>query len=459
VPLDCSEDPANLRRRVRRVVWTSWVLILGAAAILYAQKAAEDRSAFLRWRHQVLELLHDGNIAVYEAMMFPNPPIMPISLYPLMLLPPLVGALAWFAIKCGLATIAAVLCFRMARDPDRRLPGWAEGLILFLSLRPILSDLHHGNINLMILFLVVVTLYAWRQGRDIVAGLTLALAISYKVTPALFIPYFFYKGSWRTVLWTFLGMGIFLLIVPSVVLGLTFNAECLAMWWHRILSPYLIAGQATDQEMNQSMVGVLTRLLTEGPVASGRYDRHVAVHLIAGDPRIVNWVIKAISVVLVGLLALFCRTQTQRRDDPRMLGEFALVVLTMLFVSERSWKHHYVTVLLPFTYLVYRLTLPTLARAARWTIAAALGLSALMMASTSSEVGGLLLEEGHKLAQGYGLFFWAGVVLYATTAWRVVVEGRIGAEVDRPANAPIAGHEAALRQPHITAGAPRSVPS
>ena len=31
------------------------------------------------------------------------------------------------------------------------------------------------------------------------AGLILALSISYKVTPALFIPYFVYKRSWRTV--------------------------------------------------------------------------------------------------------------------------------------------------------------------------------------------------------------------------------------------------------------------
>ena len=55
---------------------------------------------------------------------------------------------------------------------------------------------------------------------------------------------------------------------------------------------------------------------------------------------------------LLGLLAFLCRTKTTDRRDPRLLGEFALVVLTMLFVSERSWKHHYVTVLLPYTYLV-----------------------------------------------------------------------------------------------------------
>ena len=62
--------------------------------------------------------------------------------------------------------------------------------------------------------------------------------------------------------------------------------------------------------------------------------------------------IKGVVIAFVALLALLCRTRTTDRRDPRLLGEFALVVLTMLFVSERSWKHHYVTVLLPITYLV-----------------------------------------------------------------------------------------------------------
>ncbi len=34
--------------------------------------------------------------------------------------------------------------------------------------------------------------------------------------------------------------------------------------------------------------------------------------------------------------------------------------------------------------------------------------------------GGWFAEgQGHEIAQGYGLFLWAGVVLYATVAWRV----------------------------------------
>ena len=61
------------------------------AALVYADKAADDRSAFIRWRHQVLQFWDGVNI--YDEMMFPNPPILPITLYPLMALPPVTGAL------------------------------------------------------------------------------------------------------------------------------------------------------------------------------------------------------------------------------------------------------------------------------------------------------------------------------------------------------------------------------
>ena len=71
----------------------------------------------------------------------------------------------------------------------------------------------------------------------------------------------------------------------------------------------------------------------------------------------VNYLIKAVALASLGLLAFLCRTKTTDRRDPRLLGEVALVVLTMLFVSERSWKHHYVTVLLPYSYLVSRILL------------------------------------------------------------------------------------------------------
>jgi len=433
-------------RHGRRAVWIAALITIIGAGIIYADKAAEDRSAFLRWRRQVLEMM--GGTNVYDIYFFPNPPIMPLTLYPLMLLPPVEGAVAWFAIKAALAGLSVLLCLRMVRLGDRPVPALVQAMVVVLSLRPIMSDLHHGNNNILILFLVVATLTAWRRGYDVLAGLILAYAIAFKVTPGLFLLYFAYKGSWRTVAATVVGMGLFLLVVPSLFLGPDFNWLCLKTWCHRILFPYVGKDTIGDQEINQSMVGVVSRMLTDS-IRVGRYEIKLKVNFVAWDPQLVGRLIKGLSVGLLGLLAWLCRTKYQRRDDPRLLGEFALVVLTMLFVSERSWKHHFVTLLLPYTYLSYRVGVAGLTPRARWILGGVLAASALMIATTSSEMGGLFARhQGHKIAQAYGMFLWAGVVLYIATAWRVRVEGRIDpAEVGlagSPSTTPIRGPHARL---------------
>ena len=121
--------------------------------------------------------------------------------------------------------------------------------------------------------------YAWRRGYDITSGLLLGLATSYKVTPALFFVYFAYKRSWRTVGWGLLGLGIFLVIVPSAVIGTEFNGECLGMWWHRMITPFVVKGATSPQVMNQSLSGVLSRLLTEMTPGHGRYDAQLRPQL------------------------------------------------------------------------------------------------------------------------------------------------------------------------------------
>lgn len=451
-PMGPANDPD---RHGRRAVWIAALITIIGAGMIYADKAAEDRSAFIRWRHQVLEMMAGANI--YDEYFFPNPPIMPLTLYPLMVLPPVLGAVLWFAIKAALAAAAVLFCLRMVRLGDRPVPSWVQAMVVLLSLRPIMSDLHHGNNNILILFLVTATLAAWRKGYDVLAGGILAYAIAFKVTPGLFLLYFAYKRSWRTVGATALGMGVFLLLVPSLFLGPEFNGVCLGTWWNRILSPYVESDVVGSQEINQSMVGVLTRLLTESKGGLGRYALKLHVNFVAWDPKLVVLGIKLLSVGMLGVLAWLCRTRSERRDDPRLFGEYALIVLAMLFVSERSWKHHFVTLLLPYTYIAYRVGVRGLPGATRYALGGTLITSALMMATTSTELGGLFARhQGHKIAQAYGMFLWAGVVLFIATAWRVRVEGRIpasdlGLAADRAATFPTSARPAEpgiYRGPH-----------
>lgn len=423
---EAATTPSEAKRSVPWLVWSVWTIIIFAASIAYAWKVADSRSAFLRWRHQVLELREGVNI--WDRYYFPNPPILPIVLYPLMLMPPMVGSLLWFGIKFGMVSWSIVALTKMARGPGGSvLKSWGVGLIMLLALRPILSDLQHGNINLFILFLVVLALQLWQQGRDMRAGIALALAIAAKVTPALFVVYFLYKRSWKLLAACCLGLVLFLLVVPSAVLGPQFNWACLMKWRQNIISPYVQGDEIlSTQEVNQSMPGVVTRLFTQTriPQDHGNNGTELDLNLLSLDPELVARCGKGAAIALVLVLALLCRTNAKRRDDPRMLGEFALVVLTMLFASERSWKHHFVTLLLPLTYLVYRVFDGDLRMRSRLTIAAGLAVSALMMGSTSHEVGRLFAGgEGHEVALYYGFYLWSSVVIYLLTAWRVSVEG------------------------------------
>jgi alpha-1,2-mannosyltransferase len=412
---------AELIRRDRLsqwVFWSLWSMIILIAAAFYYDKANDHRSAFVRWRPQVLQFWDGVNI--YDKMLFPTPPLMPITLYPLMVLPTVSGAMCWFALKVAMTSASLIMLFRMVRRPDGLYPPMFRSLVLLLSLRPILGDLHHGNNNLLILFLIVAMLSAWRQGYDILAGLLLALATTYKVTPALFFVYFAYKRSWRSMFWGLLGLGIFVIIVPGLILGPTFNGECLGQWWNRMVMPFVADGAASPQIPNQSVVGWIFRTFTSRVHGQGPYTLDMDVNIASLPPSVVRLFIKGVVFALLGLLAVFCRTKTSDRRDPRLLGEFSLVVLTMLFVSERSWKHHYVTVLLPITYLVSEFFSTRVGPRGRAAIVLAWALSFSLMASTSPEIGGLFVEgQGHEIAQGYGLFMWAGVVLYATVAWRV----------------------------------------
>lgn len=448
MPPETPVPPLEFDRHFRRAVWITLILTILGGGMVYSWKAQDDRSAFVRWRHQVLQLFEGEN--VYEQMAFPNPPIMPIMLYPLMSMPKVAGAVSWYFLKAIMAGVSAWLCFRLARVDDRPMRSYIQAGIWLLSFRPILSDLHHGNINILILLLVVLSLYSWRNGKDVLAGSFLALAISFKVTPGLFLPYFLYKRQWKTVAACLVGLAIFFFLVPSAILGTDFNTECLGSWFHHIISPYVTKAEVKGPaEINQSLSAVLTRLMAEVR-GNAKYDPRLQVNLVSWDPRTVGMLVKGVMLGMVALLAPLCRTPTRNRFDPRLLGEFSLIVLTMLFVSERSWKHHYVTMLLPYTYLVYRVGTPLWPKRTRIALFTTLVASALMVVATSTEVGGLFAGgQGHEFAQAYGLFCWAGVLLYVATAWCVVRENRANPFTEAPLPQASGASTSGVPAPHL----------
>jgi hypothetical protein len=393
-------------------------LVFVVLSVQYYVKAAGNgervtRSAFLRWRDQLSQLRQAD---IYEQYNYPNPPIMALALKPLAQLPPLVGSLCWFYLKLGLTWLALLWVFRLVETPDRPFPEWAKALTILLSLRPIMGDLSHGNVNLFILFLVIAALYAFHRGRDWTAGVTMALAMACKVTPTLFIPYFLWKRAWKALAGCLVGLLLFLVIVPGCFLGQQRNLTLLGSWVDRMIVPFVVDGAVTSDHLNQSLPGLVFRLGTHNPsVVDDKGTAPQFDNLANLDPRQAGWIIKGFMALFAGCVVWACRTPLLTRQGWRLSAEFSLVVLGMLLFSERTWKHHCVTLVFPFAVLSYYLAVCRPGPVLRAYLIGSLVAVVLLMTTTSTTgIHALeVFDEAAKRAQVYGAYVWAYLVLVA----------------------------------------------
>jgi hypothetical protein len=411
----------GLDRLRRHALLIAVVLVLAGIYAQYALKLASSetgiRSAFLRWKIQLEDL--DAGINVWEKHAYPNPPIMALVLTPFWQLPPILGASLWFGCKAMMALAAICIVLSLLDSAERPFPVWGKALAVLLSLRPIEGDLVHGNVNLLILFLVAASLHAFCRRRDALAGMLLALGIACKLTPALFLLYFLWKRAWTTLLASCAGLVVFVLLIPALAYGWGNNLAYLRSWHKQMIAPYA-AGIVSSEHKNQSLPGLLHRMLSDEPSFSDfEGDRRVVLE----THNVVSWDRRVVQGITVGCMALFvlfamrfCRASSETRPPLRLVAEFSIVVLGMLLFCERTWKHHCVTLLLPFSAIAYCLATSMYSRGVRWFLGVSLALAALLMLSTSTGVFDGHVEAADrlgKLAQVYGAYVWAFLLLLA----------------------------------------------
>lgn len=335
------------------------------------------KSAFLRWRPQVEDL--DRGVNIYDAHNYPNPPIMALVLKPFMTLPEFTGAVVWLLVKAALAAVMFIWAVRLATEPGKKFPPLATVLIGLLSLHPILGDLQHGNVNIFIAFLVFACLELFRRGWDISAGVVLALAIACKVTPALFVVYFGWKvllGGWRAVrertpifraVWEnggkvlvgcLAGLVLWLVVVPGLFLGFERNTTLLQSWYGMMVKPFVEQGKVTSEHPNQSIPGVVFRLLTHEPSDTVYDDDGKPVpsewsNIADIGPDGAKWIVRGCQGLFALAVVLLARCPVAiRRQGVWFAAECGFILLGMLLFSERTWKHHATTTAIPMAALV-----------------------------------------------------------------------------------------------------------
>ena len=407
-----------------------------------ADNGLQSRSAFLRWRSMIHELFAGTNVyvGVHE---YPNPPIMAIVLKPFADLPPTAGALTWFYAKVLMTAFAAVWVFRLV-SPE--IPDAAKALAILLALPPILGDLSHNNVNIFILFLVSGCLEAYRRGWSFTSGLVLALAIACKVTPLMFLAFFIYKRSAKAVLGCVAGLILWLAIVPGLAFGWERNTELMQSWYALMVKPSLVDNRVTSEHPNQSIPGVVFRLFTRS-ASFVEYPDNIPTpaefHNVADiGTDAARWVVKGCLVSFAILILVTCRSPRGVRQGPRFAAECSLIVIGMLLFSERTWKHHAVTLLLPFAVLSW---IVIAGEASRRTRVLTIGILAACAILTN--LPGVLPRRAADLSMVYGSYtaaFLSLTIGVVVAAFSSKFEGIAGTVSDVQ---PVPQSEAAANSP------------
>lgn len=275
--------------------------------------------------------------------------------------------------------------------------GWVLGLIgvvVVLAVEPIRTTLGYGQINTMLMALVVADLLPDlpERKRRIPQGTLIGLAAALKLTPALFVVFAFLLGKKR-VAWT----GILSFVVFTVI-GAIFQWSQTWQFWFglsggntRTASP-LYAG-------NQSVLGVVYRLI--------------------GQTSSLTLLGLAISG-LVALLGTVVAVQWWRAREK--VFAVALVGLCTCLASPLSWTHHYVWILPMGVAVVLGRALPRWVRglAGAWVVwvSACLPLAVLPYGGDRERTFTFLQQVVANLGP------LLGVALVAGLGWQLMVARR-----------------------------------
>lgn len=399
-----------MSNRRRRVVPTIIVIVLLTAwcwnethRLLRAMESERTTPTLERWLPIAAELGQDD--ALYDRHRdYLYPPFFLVLMRPLTHLSPVAAAALWQSAK----VLALVAIFGMAWNllaVSGPLPIWIKIGSIIMSIRFIISDIRHGNINIFIAFLVVLAAWLLAKRRPWLCGLAVACATCVKVTPALWGVYLLYKRQWRASLAVLVGVVLALEVAPLIITSPAMNHVLLKRWYALVIRDYTNKGHVYSTRMNQSMVAVSNRLLGRDDLAPG--EKSVSVMNL--PPSTIIWVQRGMAVVLLTMLAWVCRGRLPQTNHIALAVEWSLVATITLALSGLTWTGHFCLLILAHAAVLTCLARGSPSRIDHWVTCLTI-VAFLLMSLT----GDLLTPMGRKWASSVGLVFFGLLVLAAT---------------------------------------------
>jgi hypothetical protein len=228
-----------------------------------------------------------------------------------------------------LLAITVLVWFRMWNI--RVLTAMGAGVLMLINFRAFTDTMAFGQIDLALLLILTLALWALRGGHDGVAGALVALGTLFKIYPVLLLGFFVAKRQWRALAGFVVGM-------------IVFNGISMAVMGWEIHRAYLLdvlpnIGGTTSWVENQTIGGFLARLVDTPTEAGVLANRSIA--LLAN----------AISLVVIAAACVLALRPAQR-DTTTFALQYGLFLLVMVLAIPAAWMHYETLLFVPFAVLL-----------------------------------------------------------------------------------------------------------
>ena len=208
---------------------------------------------------------------------------------------------------------------------------------LLLFNEPLLTTIHHGQVNLLVFDAILLYLFFQKKEKPLPAAFFLSLAVFIKIYPILFVlPFLFSKRI--KYLAAFVANSAVLLSVSILISGpkpwLDFARSTLDLFLKKTDSPFTQGFQ--NSFGNVSLKGFLTQSFA-------------LLHI----PETMVVPVFLAFVILLFVLIFAVPKKKAAKSDPAL--ESSLLFILTLVLAPITWSHHFVIMLFPLAYLFGRI--------------------------------------------------------------------------------------------------------
>lgn len=190
--------------------------------------------------------------------------------------------------------------------------------LVFISF-PVKFTLGMGQINIFVLWLLVISLWFMKQKKEFASGVFLGISFVIKLFPVLLPVYFILKLKKKVML------GFFMSLLISALLVLVFIPQKISLEFLSVLSS-LVSSWKLDY-YNQSLAGFIGRSFGTGNFANS---------------------LKIVSSLIIVFITFFAVLKNKQKDFVSFSLKLGTLITASLIINNFSWQHHFVWLIIPF---------------------------------------------------------------------------------------------------------------